>query len=39
VNAAVQGGGASEGLVANFVEGIGAIGDEFTKEDLVGIRH
>lgn len=32
---AVEGGGVGEGGVADFVEGIGTVGDQLTKEDLL----
>jgi hypothetical protein len=36
---AVEDGGVGEGLVADFIEGIGGVGDEFAKEDfLVGVE-
>ena len=35
----VENGGVGEGGVADFVEGIGCVGDDFTKEDLlVGVE-
>ena len=35
----IEHGGISEGSIANFVESVGAIGDDFTKEDfLVGVE-
>ena len=32
---AVEDGRVCEGLIADFVQGIGAVGDEFTQEDLL----
>ena len=35
----LEDGGVGEGRIADFVEGVGAVGDEFTKEDLlVGVE-
>ena len=31
----IEGGWVGQGLVADFVEGIGAVGDEFSKKDFL----